>query len=442
MDSEMDMQENDRKLWEDGLAIVRALESAGYRAYLVGGCVRDRWLGRPLNDIDIATSAKPEAVMELFGRTLPTGLQHGTVTVMEGGRPFEVTTFRRESGYSDGRRPDEVAFVDDLNEDLARRDFTFNAMAFSSEGELIDPYGGQDALRAGVVDCVGDAAERFGEDALRMVRAIRFAAELGFDILPDVWDGIVGQRSRLKQVAIERIGAEWDKMMGGSGPEQAMHYLFKSGLLACVKEPLPEAFAQAAERYRLNGSPREWDPWGASASDEATLGSLLALPALLERDRRWAALLAGLHVGAEDASALLRTLRIAGHRAARIAAAAGVFERLGGCEEAELRSVWIEAVLACGRPAAEDALAIREANGEPCEELREWLEAMPIATVAELDVKGDELAAYLGRTPGPWIAETLRKLLAETASGRLPNEKFALLSAAKQTRAPEREGRG
>jgi tRNA nucleotidyltransferase (CCA-adding enzyme) len=173
MDSEMDMQENDRKLWEDGLAIVRALENAGYRAYLVGGCVRDRWLGRPLNDIDIATSAKPEAVMELFGRTLPTGLQHGTVTVMEGGRPFEVTTFRRESGYSDGRRPDEVAFVDDLNEDLARRDFTFNAMAFSSEGELIDPYGGQDALRAGVVDCVGDAAERFGEDALRMVRAIR-----------------------------------------------------------------------------------------------------------------------------------------------------------------------------------------------------------------------------------------------------------------------------
>ncbi|WP_372634374.1 CCA tRNA nucleotidyltransferase [Cohnella sp.] len=442
MESEMDMQENDRKLWEDGLALVRTLESAGYRAYLVGGCVRDRWLGRPLNDIDIATSAKPEAVMELFGRTLPTGLRHGTVTVMEGGRPFEVTTFRRESGYSDGRRPDEVAFVDDLNEDLARRDFTFNAMAFSSEGELIDPYGGQDALRAGVVDCVGDAAERFGEDALRMVRAIRFAAELGFDILPDVWDGIVGQRRRLKQVAVERIGAEWDKMMGGSGPEQAMHYLFKSGLLAYVKEPLPEAFAQAAEQYRLNGSPREWDPWGASASDEATLGSLLALPALLETDRRWAALLAGLHVGAEDASALLRTLRIGGHRAARIASAAGVFERLAGCEEAELRSVWIEAVLACGRPAAEDALAIREAGGEPCEELSEWLEAMPIATVAELDVKGDELAAYLARTPGPWIAETLRKLLAETASGRLPNEKFALLSAAKQTRAPEREGRG
>ena len=435
----MRMEDKDGKLWENGLAIVRRLENAGHRAYLVGGCVRDRWLGRPLSDIDIATSAKPESVMALFERTLPTGLKHGTVTIMEGGSPFEVTTFRQEAGYSDGRRPDEVAFVEDVNEDLARRDFTFNAMAFASSGELIDPYGGQDALRAGVVDCVGDAAERFGEDALRMLRAIRFAAELGFEILPDVWDGIVKQRSRLKQVAIERIGAEWDKMMAGSGPEQAMHYLFKSGLLAYVKEPLPETFAQAAERYRLNGSPREWEVWGAAVSDEASLGNLLCLPALREPDLRWAALLSGMKVGAADAAALLRTLRISGHRSGRISAIAGLFEKLGGCGEDELKRVWIEAVLDYGRAAAEDALTIREACGESRDEERAWLAGMPISTVSELDVKGDELSGYLGRSPGPWIANTLRRLLAEAASGRLPNEKFALLAAAKEIIASQGE---
>lgn len=437
----MRMEDQDSQLWEAGLAVVRALESAGHRAYLVGGCVRDRWLERPLNDIDIATSAKPEAVTELFERTLPTGLKHGTVTVMEGGYSFEVTTFRRESGYSDGRRPDEVAFVSELNEDLARRDFTFNAMAFSSAGELIDPYGGQDALRAGVVDCVGAAEERFGEDALRMVRAIRFAAEFGFELLPDVWEGIVKQRDRLKQVAVERIGTEWDKMMAGAGPEQAMHYLFKSGLLAYVKEPLPEAFAQAAERYRLNGAPPQWEPWGALATDEATLGNLLCLPALPDPDLRWAALLSGMYIGAEDASALLRALRLGGQRAARVAAVAGIFERLGGCEEGERRAAWIGAVLDFGRSAAEDALDIRAACEAPWDEERSWLDQMTISSVAELDVKGDELSGYLGQSPGPWIAETLCHLLAETASGRLPNEKFVLLSAAKEMRALQREGR-
>jgi len=436
----MPMNEDD-KLWEDGLAVVRALESAGHRAYLVGGCVRDRWLGRPLNDIDIATSAKPEEVTGLFAKTLPTGLKHGTVTVAEGGRLFEVTTFRRETGYSDGRRPDEVAFVSDLEEDLARRDFTFNAMAFSSGGELIDPYGGQDALRAGVVDCVGNAAERFGEDALRMLRAIRFAAELGFEMLPDVWDGIVVQRSRLKQVAVERVGAEWDKMMAGGGPEQAMHYLFKSGLLAYVKEPLPESFAKTADRYRLNGAPREWDPWGASVSDEATLGNLLCLPALPDPDVRWAALLTGMKIGREDASSLLRTLRIGGQRSGRIASIAGFFERLGGCGEDERRQVWVEAVLAYGRSIAEDALNIQEACGDSWTEEKEWLDGIPIATVAELNVKGDELSGYLGFAPGPWIAETLQRLLAEVACGLLANEKFALLSAAKAMRTSDREER-
>ncbi len=215
----------------------------------------------------------------------------------------------------------------------------------------------------------------------------------------------------------------------------------RDALLAYVKEPLPEAFAQAAERYRLNGAPPQWEPWGALATDEATLGNLLCLPALPDPDLRWAALLSGMYIGAEDVSALLRALRLGGQRAARVAAVAGIFERLGGCEEGERRAAWIGAVLDFGRSAAEDALDIRAACEAPWDEERSWLDQMTISSVAELDVKGDELSGYLGQSPGPWIAETLCHLLAETASGRLPNEKFVLLSAAKEMRALQREGR-
>jgi len=431
------MEHTDDSLWSAGLAVVRKLEEAGYRAYLVGGCVRDRRLGRPLNDIDIAASAKPEEVIALFARTLPTGLRHGTVTVVEHGIPFEVTTFRQEEGYSDGRRPDGVAFVEDVREDLARRDFTFNAMAVGLDGELVDPFGGEDALRAGVVDCVGEPSERFGEDALRMMRAIRFAAELGFEILPEVWDGLIANREKLRFVAIERIAAEWDKMMAGSGPEQAMHYLFKSGLLAYAKEPLPDAFLGAAERYRLNGGEWQWDPWGASSDDEASSGNLLYLPFLPEADLRWAALLIGMKLSGEDARELMQTLRIGGKRASRVAAVVDLARRKD--DGAGDRISWISAVLSGGKPAALDALDVLEACGADVGREREWLEEMPVSETAELNVKGDELAAYLGRAPGPWVAEALRGLLAETAAGALPNEKFALLAAAKAMK-PETMG--
>jgi tRNA nucleotidyltransferase (CCA-adding enzyme) len=434
------MQEEERKLWTEGLDIVRALEKAGHQAYLVGGCVRDWRLDRPLHDIDIATSARPEEVMALFERTLPTGLKHGTVTVMEKGEPFEVTTFRREASYSDGRRPDDVVFVPDLKEDLARRDFTFNAMALGSDEQLVDPFGGEDALRAGVVACVGEPSERFEEDALRMLRAIRFAAELGFELLPDVWEAIVEHRRRLERVAIERVSSEWDRMISGRGPEQAMHYLFKSGLLKFVKEPLPEAFMRAAERYRLNGAAWEWDPWGAPVADEASLGNLLHLPGLPDADLRWGALLWGMNIGAADAASLMRALRISGQRTARISGIAGFFERLASRPEQERQAAWVGAVLALGRSAAADALTILEACGYETEAESEWSESMQIATVAELDVKGDELSAYLAKPPGPWVSAALRELLERVASGELPNEKFSLLSAAKALTEGGRRG--
>lgn len=420
------MDEAGGKLWDEGLRLVRALTEAGHEAYLVGGSVRDRLIGRPLHDIDIATSALPEAVQALFPRTLPTGLQHGTVTVMSGGAPFEITTYRTESGYSDARRPDEVAFVRDVREDLARRDFTFNAMAVGLDGELLDPFGGQRDLAAGVVRTVGRAEDRFGEDALRMLRAIRFGAEFGFELAPDVRDAIASQGARLAQVAMERVGAEWDKMMAGQGPDQACAWLRHSGLLAHAKERLPLAAIGAA-----GAVPGGW------ALPEARELPLSAVPGA---DNRWAAYWIGAGASEAEALAASKTLRLSGKRGARIAAAVG-FERrlaavgsrpalLAGCA----REAWISAVLAYGAQAAEDWFAIAGACRDAREE-RGWLAALPVTKATQLAVRGDELSAALGRTPGPWVAELLRRLLEDVAFGRIANERAALLAAAREREA-------
>ena len=162
--------------------IIFRLEAEGFSAFMVGGCVRDILMGRAPKDWDVATSASPGEVQRLFEKTVPTGERHGTVTVILDGGKAEVTTFRSESAYSDHRRPDSVTFVSDLKEDLKRRDFTINAMAMRADGTVMDYFGGGADLKAGIIRCVGEARERFEEDALRMLRALRFSAELGFEI--------------------------------------------------------------------------------------------------------------------------------------------------------------------------------------------------------------------------------------------------------------------
>ena len=216
--------------------IIQTLEAAGYEAYAVGGCVRDSVLGRIPADWDITTSALPEQVKELFHRTIDTGIEHGTVTVMMDKEGFEVTTYRIDGEYRDHRHPEQVNFTGELKEDLRRRDFTINAMAYNDRCGMVDAFGGIEDLKHGVIRCVGVAGERFEEDALRILRAVRFAAQLGFEIEKETADVARALAGNLKDISAERIQTELVKLLVSPHPEM-LRTAYELGITRVV---LPE----------------------------------------------------------------------------------------------------------------------------------------------------------------------------------------------------------
>jgi tRNA nucleotidyltransferase (CCA-adding enzyme) len=410
----------DAKLLE-ALPVLARLAEAGHRAYFVGGCVRDALLGRPLGDVDIATSARPDAVMALFPNHAPTGLKHGTVTVFMDGRMYEVTTFRTESGYDDHRRPSDVAFVDDIETDLARRDFTVNAMAMDVDGRIVDPFGGKADLARGVIRCVGRPEERFREDALRMVRAVRFAAELGFRIAPSTWRALRRNAGLLRHIALERVGAELDKMIRGSGPDRAVALFLRSGLWRETKTPLDAPGRPAcADKPRLSG--------------------------LEPGDLRWIALLAASNVPPEAARRWMAGFAFGKHRLR------GIFAPLelhaAAANAPDTREAWTGMALAHGRQATADWLAVMRACPGVCpvpaavlDRWSAWFADIPVFTARELAIDGSTLTKAAGRRGGPWIRRTMDRLLLETAAGRLPNERRALLERALEMLNDEPDGR-
>lgn len=392
------------------LPVLERLAAAGHKAYFVGGCVRDALLGRTLGDVDIATSARPEAVMALFPKHAPTGIRHGTVTVFVKGRPYEVTTFRTESEYENFRRPAEVMFVEDLEADLTRRDFTVNAMAMDAAGRVIDPFGGKNDLERGVIRCVGNPDERFREDALRMVRAIRFAAQLAFRIAPSTWRALKRNAGLLRHIAPERVGAELDKMIRGADPDRAIALFIRSGLWRMTKTPLDAPGIPAcAGKPRLSG---------LEAGDLRWIALWAAANVSHEAARQW---MSGFAFGKKRMRAIFAPLKL--HAAAASAP--------------DTREAWAALALAHGRQAAADWLAVMRAlpgvSPVPEEQLARWsawLADIPAFTAAEIKLDGTFLAEAAGRKPGPWIKRTMDRLLLETAAGRLPNEREALIERA------------
>ena len=226
---------------ESAAYVLEKLENAGFEAYVVGGCVRDALLGLEPKDYDVCTNALPEQTETAFAgeRVIETGLIHGTVTVLIGGEPFEVTTYRVDGDYADHRHPDGVQFVRDLESDLQRRDFTVNAMAYSPRRGLRDPFGGQEDLKRRCIRCVGEAEKRFEEDALRILRALRFAAVYGFEIEKRTADAARARKDELQYVARERVTAELGKLLCGQAAEE-IAFAF-SDVLCAAMNVLPDA---------------------------------------------------------------------------------------------------------------------------------------------------------------------------------------------------------
>ena len=451
------------KLDPGAALLLDALHGAGHAAYAVGGCVRDSLLGLDPHDWDLCTSARPEQVMALFGeeKCIPTGLQHGTVTVKQGGRLYETTTFRTEGAYSDGRHPDAVCFVPDVREDLARRDFTINAMAYSAEEGLIDPFGGRDDLAAHLVRAVGEPERRFEEDALRILRLYRFAARFGFAIDPATGAAARALGPHLDCVSAERIQEELLKLLAAPRPgsylEPAVLAVILPELepekqperfaelcrtidrieptaenvparLAALLWPLGEAGARKAlrklkcsnaltdevtvlEREAGGGAgsfllPRSRDRWAGSSSEDRPLG--------------WDPAAAGSRAG----DGMARTVseeEAPGTPGSEMQLTA---KRLLG--RYELPTIQrLTALCSARHPDQTGAFAALRAEAE------RLTAENACCRVSQLAVNGRDLMAA-GVRPGPGLRQVLNALLEAVITGQTPNEKDALLAAAAQ----------
>ncbi|BCV23399.1 MAG TPA: HD domain-containing protein [Firmicutes bacterium] len=436
------------RLPEPVIACLRTLKSAGYPSYLVGGSVRDLLLGREPEDYDVATAAPPAVVRELFPRTVFTGPKYGTVTVLLS-RPIEVTTFRRDGPYSDGRHPSHVVFSGDLREDLARRDFTINAMAFDPlEEELVDPWDGRADLKRRLLRAVGDPARRFREDGLRLLRAARFVSQLSFQLEEKTLSALKAEAGRLALVAAERRGAEFALLITGPNVRAALDLLVESGLMRSV---VPELLAgQGVRQSRLHpddvlghniktcsltppqlelrlagllhdvGKPERWEegPYGRFFPGHAARSAAL-VPVILRRLRfsrrtvRTVALLVAHHMFFWRAPQGLAPVR-------RLAAGVGWenFPAAIALIQADRLAIWGDPEAAGVRELAEAAAAVEAEH--------------PPLTAADLALSSAELIAQLGLKPGPRLGALRRRLLELVWEDPGRNNKKALLDLARR----------
>ena len=392
--------------------VCRVLAQAGHQAVTVGGAVRDALLGREVSDWDVATSAHPEQVLKLFRKTIPTGLQHGTVTVIVQREHVEVTTFRGEGAYSDARRPDSVTFGVPLVEDLARRDLTVNAIAFDPEKqELVDPFGGQADIAARQLRAVGDPVARFTEDGLRVMRAVRFCAQLEFELEPATEAGIVAALPSLAKVSRERVHDELVKLLAGRQPSRGLVPAERTGILKSILPALqrvdPARVDRAARRVRLAALL-------APMSDDESLPHVLDRPL----QKRIAEILRALKFSNEDLE-LASTLVAIAHA-----------PRAAAWEPADVRRLLAQLSRAHREPAIELWDSDARHNAVLVQTARRVL-GDPLA-VGDLAITGKDLMDSLQMAPGPAVGRLLAMLLQRVIDDPSLNTRDTLLAEAQQ----------
>lgn len=363
--------------FEAALPVLRAIEAVGCEAYFVGGSVRDHLIGRTINDVDIASEATPDEIKAIFKKTIDTGIQHGTVVVRHEGLNYEVTTFRKEEEYLDFRRPSKVSFTRHLHYDLERRDFTINALAMDSGGNIIDLVDGISDLNAGVIRAIGDPKERFNEDALRMLRAIRFQCQLGFKIESNTFETIKLKSENLKHISQERITSEFEKMLMSENAEIGMKSLVDSNLY-------------------------EYMPF---LSKEIANTSFENLDTIYEK---WAKICLILQINPRKILQAWKSSKVKAEKVNDIV----------DCYQTVSKDGWNSLTLFIYGP--ETSVAVAKLLNHDIDVIGQY-DALAIKSVSELCVNGNDLMNICNRPAGAWLKETFNSLVDEVVQGHIAN---------------------
>ena len=379
------------RLFLKSVPILELIEEAGYEAYFVGGSVRDYILGRPINDVDIASSATPQEIKRIFPNTADIGIDHGTVLVITDTGTYEITTFRTESGYSDFRRPDAVKFVRSLTEDLQRRDFTMNAIAMDKTGKIIDPFNGKRDLAQKRIITVGNPHERFHEDALRMMRALRFVSQLDFELDQETFDSLKENAQNISEIAVERILVEFEKLAAGSNKIKAFSLLLESGLyqylplFSSKKEHLMDLLNLPL--HQLNAA-EIWSIIMIHTKDQEIEEALRAWKLPLKTIRN-----------------VQRTIKLV---KSKEPSAIDVFQAGHGIT---VQAAKVRAALNAGNVSDAEENAHQRYN------------ELIIKQMSDLAVTGTDLLIWHQEKPGPWVKEYLEKILKAVLNEELRNDK-------------------
>lgn len=383
--------------FKQALPIINKIEEAGFEAYFVGGSVRDTLLNKPINDVDIATSAKPHEIKKIFQKTIDVGIEHGTVMVLWKNETYEITTFRTESTYQDFRRPDNVEFVRSLKEDLKRRDFTINALAMNRHGEIIDYFNGQEDLKKKRIKAVGMPEERFFEDALRMMRGVRFVSQLNFDMDSKTEMAIQKNHPLLEKIAVERIQVEFIKLLLGSGRKKGLNLFIQTNLYSYC--PGLQAYKKELEAF---------------AELDCTIN---------DRMIAWTLLIHYLNKTSDEAELFLRDWKCSKKEInqVKLALSALVHRLKKPFDRQILYQTGLKIIL--------DVETIMGCLGYSInfEEVQSLYQELPIYTKSEIRINGNDLQKVLNKKPGKWLGDLMTEIELAILSGDLSNERQKII---------------